>query len=351
MVMEESAGSINEAYRPFPSVTFVFMFIWYLSSACWIINTYRNRHFQTNKLQWTLAAVPLIKSLQLTLSFLFWYSCFYLHVCSLWMSFGVFVTGVLFQTATFVSFLLISHGYCITCELLSVAERRRTATFGCIFYLTLIGYRTSIPYFSAFLLLNYFVSFYGIFRLVSQNLILLREQLAIIEDEDVHAMREAVFTKYIMFKKFQGAMHMLAMAELAIFINMDSSLENSWLRSTIREWAHFLIFLYVGWIFRSQAVAPRFSLMPTHKYKGHNIVPPIYSIEMDAATFRDISSHSWHIGVPTSSKKGQSEDSILVVIQHPHAERLTSTNSTSPSTATSSSSAHLSVHSNSFCQS
>lgn len=76
------------------------------------------------------------------------YSCFYLHVCSLWMSFGVFVTGVLFQTATFVSFLLISHGYCITCELLSVAERRRTATFGCVFYLTLIGYRTSIPYFS-----------------------------------------------------------------------------------------------------------------------------------------------------------------------------------------------------------
>ncbi|KAE9453484.1 hypothetical protein C3L33_14659, partial [Rhododendron williamsianum] len=106
---------------------------------------------QANKLQWTLAFVPLIKALQLTLSFLFWYvlvmySCFNLQTCSLWMSFGAYITGVLFQTASFVSFLLISHGYCIMCERLSVSERRTTAALGCAFYLTLVGYRASVPY-------------------------------------------------------------------------------------------------------------------------------------------------------------------------------------------------------------
>lgn len=80
------------------------------------------------------------------------FSCFYLNVCSLWLSFGVFVTGVLFQTTTCVSFLLISLGYCITCELLTVSERRRTSILGCVFYLTLVGYRASVPYFSVSLL-------------------------------------------------------------------------------------------------------------------------------------------------------------------------------------------------------
>lgn len=50
------------------------------------------------------------------------------------------------------------------------------------------------------LLLNYFVSFYVIFHHVSQNLLLLREQLSFIEDEDVHAMHDAIYTKYTMFK-------------------------------------------------------------------------------------------------------------------------------------------------------
>ena len=52
----------------------------------------------------------------------------------------------------------------------------------------------------ALLLLNYFITFYMIFRHVSQNILLLQEQLNIIEDEDVHAMHDAIFTKYIMFK-------------------------------------------------------------------------------------------------------------------------------------------------------
>jgi lipase chaperone LimK len=50
------------------------------------------------------------------------------------------------------------------------------------------------------LLLNYFISFYIIFHHISQNLLVLREQLSIIENEDVRAMHGAVYKKYIMFK-------------------------------------------------------------------------------------------------------------------------------------------------------
>lgn len=32
------------------------------------------------------------------------------------------------------------------------------------------------------------------------------------------------------------------------------------------------------WTFRSQDMTPRFSVMPTLKSKGENVVPPIYSI-------------------------------------------------------------------------
>ncbi|XP_031388465.1 uncharacterized protein LOC116201384 isoform X2 [Punica granatum] len=323
---------LDESYRPLPSLYLAFLLIWFVSTCCWTFNTYRNRHFQTNNLQWTLASVPLIKALQLSLSFLFWYSCFYLQRCSLWMSFGVYVTGVLFQTASFISFLLISHGYCITCERLSVNERRTTAALGCIFYLTLVGYRASVPYFAVLLLLNYFFSFYTIFYHISQNLSALREQLTFIEDEDVHAMHDAVYMKYLMFKKFQGAMHIVAMAEIVIYINMDNSSENYWLRLLVREWAIFCIFLYIGWTFRSQDLAPRFSVMPALKSKREIIIPPIYSIEMDAATFKDISNHKWHIGVPTcQSGDGSSKDPILVVIQHPDSYRLTAPDTSSQS--------------------
>ncbi|KAJ0075971.1 hypothetical protein Patl1_34077 [Pistacia atlantica] len=322
--------SLDESYRPLPSLYLAFLSIWFFSACSWTINTYKNRHFQffncwlleqTNNLQWTLASVPLIKALQLTLSFLFWYSCFHLQTCSLWMSFGVYITGVLFQTASFVSFLLISHGYCIMCERLSVNERRTTAALGCVFYLTLVGYRASVPYFTVLLLLNYIVSFYMIFHHISQNLSVLREQLAFIEDEDIQAMHDAVYTKYIMFKE---PMQIVAMAEIVIYLNVDDSSENYWLRLLIREWAQFCIFLYIGWTFRSQDLAPRFSVMPTTKSKGETMVPPIYSIEMDAATFKDFSRHEWHIGVPTSYGDESSNDSVLVVIQHPNAFRMKS---------------------------
>ncbi|XP_024022536.1 uncharacterized protein LOC21408914 isoform X1 [Morus notabilis] len=306
--MDASDGAaLNESYRPLPALYLAFWSIWFVSACSWTFNTYKNRHFQTNNLQWTLASVPLIKALQLTLSFLFWYSCFYLEICSLWMSFGVYVTGVLFQTASFVSFLLISHGYCIMCERLSVNERRTTASLGCVFYLTLVGYRASVPYFSVLLPLNYLITFYVIFHHTSQNLLVLREQLSFIEDEDVHAMHDAVYTKYIMFKKFQGAMQIVALAEAVLYINLDDSSENYWLRLVVREWAQLCIFSYIGWTFRSQDLAPRFSVMPTLKPKGETTIPPIYSIEMDAATFKDFSSREWQIGVVSNVGRVSSE--------------------------------------------
>ncbi|AEE32763.1 putative Lung seven transmembrane receptor [Arabidopsis thaliana] len=318
--MEESQGinGVDDSYRHLPILYLTFLTIWSFSACSWTVNTFKNRHFQTNSLQWTLASVPLIKALQLTLSFLFWHSCFHHHICSLWMSFGVYVTGVLFQTASFVSFLLISHGYCITCERLSLTERRTTASLGCVFYLTLVGYRASVPYFAVLLILNYMISFYVIFHHISQNLAVLREQLSFIEDENVQAMHDAVYAKYIMFKKFQGAMQIVAMAETVIYMNMDNSSQNYWLRLLIREWAQFCIFLYIGWTFRSQDMAPRFSVMPTLKPKENTIIPPIYSMEMDAKSFKEFRSQEWNIGVPMPySNYEKQKDSVLVIIQHP----------------------------------
>ncbi|KAI3759701.1 hypothetical protein L6452_07710 [Arctium lappa] len=314
--MEASNSSINESYWPLPYLYSSFTSVWLVFASCWIINTYINRHFQVNSLQWTLASVPCVKALQLAFSLFFWYSCFYYQTCSLWMSFGVYVTGLLFETASIVSFLLISHGYCITSERLSVPERRAMAVLGCVFYLILVGHRASIPYFSFLLVLDYLLIFFVIFNHITQNLSLLSEQLNFIEDEDVQEMHDAIYTKYLMFKKFRGAMHIVAIAETAIFINMDSSVENYWMKLLAREWAHFCIFLYIGWIFRSQDLAPRFSVMPTHKSRSNRIVPPIYSIELDEASFKDFSSREWQIGVDRFLK-----DSILVVIQHPHASR------------------------------
>lgn len=326
-----ASTGIDEAYRPLPCLYFVFTLIWSFLSLSWSINAYRARSFQMNKLQWTLASVPFIKALQLTLSFLFWNSCFNLHTCSLWMSFGVYVTGVFFQTAAFVSFLLISHGYCIMCERLSLPERRSAAVLGCAFYLTLVGYGASVPYFSVLLILNYLASFYLIFHHISRNLIVLREQLTFTADEDVYLMRNAVFAKYILFKKFQAAMRIMVLAEIGIIFKLDGSLENYWVRLLVREWALFCIFLYIGWTFRSQDLAPRFSVMPTIKSKGKTTVPPVYRIEMDAATFKDLSSHEWHIGVPAVQSDGESlENLVPVIIQNPHACRLTSVNIISP---------------------
>ncbi|CAM8983007.1 unnamed protein product [Rhodiola kirilowii] len=311
---------IDQYYRHLPSIYFFFLIIWTASVSSWTFNTYQNRRFQTNKLQWALTSVPLIKALQLTLSSIFWCSCYYHQVCSLWMSFGVYVTGVLLQTASFVCFLLISHGYCIICERLSVSERRTTVALGCVFYLTLIGQRASVPAFPVLLLLCYSISFYLIFHLISQNLRVLRDQLTITVDDDVRAMHEAINTKYAMFKKFKCAMQAVVIAETMIFIYRNDSMEHYWVRICIRECTHFCIFLYIGWVFRSQALAPRFSVMPTVKSKVNAAVPPIYSIEMDAESFGNLRSHDWHLGVQSLHfQNGDPSKPVLVLVQHPHA--------------------------------
>lgn len=50
------------------------------------------------------------------------------------------------------------------------------------------------------MLFNYVMVFYVIFNHVSQNISVLRDQLSFIDNEDVQAMYDAVYTKYIMFK-------------------------------------------------------------------------------------------------------------------------------------------------------
>ncbi|KAE9453485.1 hypothetical protein C3L33_14658, partial [Rhododendron williamsianum] len=137
---------------------------------------------------------------------------------------------------------------------------------------------------------------------------------------------------FLWSRKFQAVMQIIAVAETAICIDMSGSLENYWLRLLVRELAQLCIFLYIGyvrtlWTFRSQDLAPHFSVMPTLKSKGQAKVPPVYSIEMDAATFKGFSSNEWHIGVPTAPSHGRTvKDSVLVIIQHPRAYRPTSVN-------------------------
>ncbi|PNX57219.1 hypothetical protein L195_g050291, partial [Trifolium pratense] len=55
--------------------------------------------------------------------------------------------------------------------------------------------------------------------------------------------------------------------------------------------------------------------------------------EMDAATFKEFSSHEWHIGLPTSTSHDEcSKNEVLVIIQHPRAQRLRKLDSFSDST-------------------
>ncbi|KAK1315497.1 hypothetical protein QJS10_CPA06g00774 [Acorus calamus] len=170
-------------------------------------------------------------------------------------------------------------------------------------------------HFQVLLLLSYFISFYVIFHHIARNLVVLREQLSFIEDEDVHAMHEAVYTKYTMFKKFQGVMQIVVVAEIMIYMKMDDAADNYWYRLIVREWAQFFIFLYIGWTFRSRDMSPHFSVMPIVKSKEEIIEPPIYRIEMDARDF----TCELHIAVPTPfPPDNQTNSSLpLVVVQQP----------------------------------
>ncbi|KAF0921151.1 hypothetical protein E2562_039080 [Oryza meyeriana var. granulata] len=254
----------------------------------------------------------------MALSFLFWYSCVHLQTCSLWMSFGVYVTGILFQTASFVSFMLISHGYCIMCERLSIRERRTTAGLGCLLYLSLIGYKAAVPYFTVFLLISYFMSFYIIFRRTSQNLLVLREQLNFIEEEDVHSLHGALNTKYTMFKRFQATMQVAVVAFIMVYMRADDTADNYWFRVLVREWVQFCIFMYIGWNFRIPEASLHLPIVPLMKSTWEIAMPPIYSVEMDAADFKGLVSEHWHVGVRTSdTNSGCPSQPLLVLVQNP----------------------------------
>jgi hypothetical protein len=60
----------------------------------------------------------------------------------------VFVSRIFFETACFVTFLLISYGYCIMHEQLSLTERRSVAGLTSLLYLTLTGYKAALPQFA-----------------------------------------------------------------------------------------------------------------------------------------------------------------------------------------------------------
>ncbi|XP_020583284.1 uncharacterized protein LOC110026621 [Phalaenopsis equestris] len=314
-------AAFDETYRHISSLYLGILAIWCFFTVCWAVNTWRNRDlvFDINHLHCVMAAVPLIKVVQLGFSFSFWYSCVKLQICSLWMSFGVYVTGILFQTASFMSFMLISHGYCIIYERLSVPERRMTAALGCGLYLTLVGYKAAIPYFTIFALLNYSLYFYLIFRHISQNLLVLREQLNSMEDVDVQSMHNTLRMKYSLFKKFKGTMQIVAVVEFLVYMNVAEAPDNYWLRLLVRESAQFCIFLYIGWTFRALGPSPHFSVMPILKSKWEMEVPPIYSIEMDATDFNNLAFRDWQFGVPTSrpAQLKSSVDPLLILVQNP----------------------------------
>lgn len=76
------------------------------------------------------------------------YSCLNLNTCSFWVAFGVFVSRIFFETACFIAFLLIAHGYCIMHEQLAVTDRRSIAGLASLLYLTLTGYKAAVPQFA-----------------------------------------------------------------------------------------------------------------------------------------------------------------------------------------------------------
>jgi hypothetical protein len=190
----------EEAYRPLPYLFCSLFIVWALLVFAWMLNTWTKRRWQTSTLQWVLAAVPTLKTLVHVLSFVFWYSCLNSRTCSFWVAFGVFLTRIFFETAYFVAFLLIAHGYCIMHEQLAKQERRTIAGLASLLYLILTGYKAAVPQFAVLVILMYGILVYVIMALVARNLGVLRGQLQHIQDEGVHVMHTAVYMKYTMFK-------------------------------------------------------------------------------------------------------------------------------------------------------
>lgn len=319
------SGSILWAntYSPLPYLFLGSFVVWSLLVCIWVFNTWSKRHCQQNgNLQWMLTVVPVMKALVLGLSFLFWYSCLHLSMCSFWVAFGVFVTRIFLEIACFVAFLLISHGYCIMHEQLSTSERRTIAGLVSLLYLTLTGYKAAVPQFAVFVMLIYLLMLCMIFRHLSRNIAFLREELQHIEDNGVQIMRTAIHTKYTMFKKFQAAMIMMVVAEILMHTRTSALASEYWVQLLVREWTEIGFLFYIGWTFRSRELSPFFTVIPTHNSTGQRTLPPIFSIEMNENDFNNLNFREWHIGVRTSQSGCEDVNRpMVVVVQHPGASR------------------------------
>ncbi|XP_024372633.1 uncharacterized protein [Physcomitrium patens] len=308
----------EESYKPLPCLFFGLLIIWVVLVFAWTFNTWTKRQLQTSNLQWMLTAVPVLKSLVLALSFIFWYSCLNSSTCSFWVAFGVFVSRIFFETVCFMAFLLIAHGYCIMHDQLPVTERRSIAGLASLLYLTLTGYKAAVPQFTVLVVLIYGLILYVIMVHIARNLSLLREQLQLIQDEGVHMMHTAVYIKYTMFKRFQRGMLMMVIAEILMHARSDGTANEYWMRLLMRECSEIVIFFYIGWTFRSRELTPFFTVIPTLHSSGQRILPPIYSVEINEKQFNNLNHKEWHIGVPTSiCKNGETQRPMLVIVQNP----------------------------------
>ncbi|KAM0946065.1 hypothetical protein DsansV1_C09g0090881 [Dioscorea sansibarensis] len=63
--------SMEESYHSLPTLYLAFLSFWCASALFWSINTWRHRRSQTNNLQWMMALVPMVKALQLGMSYIF----------------------------------------------------------------------------------------------------------------------------------------------------------------------------------------------------------------------------------------------------------------------------------------
>ncbi|CAM6105389.1 unnamed protein product [Calypogeia fissa] len=284
----------------------------------WTANTWSKRRWHTNNLQWILAAVPVLKTLVLGFSFVFWYSCLTFSTCSFWLAFGVFVSRIFFETACFATFLLIAHGYCIMREHLSLSDRNSIAGLASLLYLLLTGYKADIPQFVVLVALMYMLLMYVIFVRISQNLLILKEQLQYMHNEGVLMMQTAICVKYNMLKKFQRAMYVIMASQILIHCRPDGVASHYWMWLMVREWTEIGILFYIGWTFRSREMTPFFTVIPTCRSLGQHKLPQIFSVDMNVNDFNSLNFKELHVGVPTSLSKGRDVAwPMLVIVQNP----------------------------------
>uniref|UniRef100_A0A7I4FMW1 Uncharacterized protein n=1 Tax=Physcomitrium patens TaxID=3218 RepID=A0A7I4FMW1_PHYPA len=309
--MIASPSAWEESYRQLPCLFFGLLVTWMVLVCVWTLNTWTKRQWQTSNLQWVLTIVPMLKAIVLGLSFIFWYSCLNLSTCSFWVAFGVFVTRIFFETACFVAFLLIAHGYCTMHEQLTITERRSIAGLASLLYLTLTGYKAAVPQFGVLVVLIYGLLLYVIVVHVARNLSALRAQLQQIQEEGIHMLHSAVYTKYTMFKNFQRAMLIMAVAEILMYGLADGIGKEYWVRLLLREFVEIGIFFYIGWTFRSRELTPFFTVIPTLHPSGQRILPPIYCVEINEKQFNNLDHKEWHIGVNPGMSDFASSDDLV----------------------------------------